>query len=65
MDDNRYSNEAKNIVDNLGYNGAGLGKFCQGIVSPIKPNGKRGKDHRGLGISQWAKIQISVQFKAY
>ena len=58
MDDNRYSKEAKNIVDNWGYNGAGLGKFCKGIVSPIKANGKHGKDRRGLGISQWAKIQI-------
>ena len=56
MNDDKYSKEAKDIVGTLGYNGAGLGKFCQGIVSPIKPNGKRGKDFRGLGNSWWAKI---------
>ena len=51
MNDDKYSKEAKDIVGTLGYNGAGLGKFCQGIVSPIKPNGKRGKDFGGLGNS--------------
>ena len=56
MNDDKYSKEAKEIVGKLGYNGAGLGIFCQGIVSPIKPNGKHGKDLRGLGNSQWAKI---------
>ena len=60
MDDDRYSKESKYIVGEMGYNGAGLGTFCQGIVNPIKANGKRGKDRRGLGISQWAKIQISA-----
>ena len=41
----------------FGYTGFGLGKNEQGIESPVKANGKRGKDRLGLGKNDTCHAQ--------